>query len=408
MWKRDQDLTPNEVFTPTQLPLSKHHAYAHRTDAEAKLKRFLRRNQVPVVFGEYGVGKTTIVRRLIKELGFEENLVYVPTTAGKSMSDVLKVALEQLGFFVEVEQTTTDSKNAHFGAKLVFEGDFEEGKTSSTTSRAAVDSPTDARIVRLLRERQVTLVIDELHRASPEFKSDIADLIKSTHGQESNFPQIVLIGTTFDSSELVAIDPGIDRFVKELRISPMTETESREVVESGFAKLKIDIPEDLVEKISVTTSGAPSLIQSICLDIAETAFARTPKAAEMPDYNKAVQLYLEEHGNRLAGMYNSAIEHTGSRRYKKQILTSMSLIDAEFFELEEVRAHIEERTGWEVDRTALSGPLRDLKNGEDAVLQDVTRRDGNRVHNLSAFLDPMMKSFIRFMNELESQGALPE
>ena len=33
---------------------------------------------------------------------------------------------------------------------------------------------------------------------------------------------------------------------------------------------------------------------------------------------------------------------------------------------------------------------------------------GDRIHNLTAFTDPMMKSFVRFMNNLDQTDLMPE
>lgn len=399
---------PTAVFTPTKLPLAATNAYARREAAEGKLRRYLKRDQVPVVFGEYGVGKTTVVRRTLEEDADDGVLVYIATASGKSMSDIFRIALEELGFSVEVERSTSTGKHAEFGAKLVMEGSMGESSEESVLTRLVVDSPTDSKIASVLRDRKVTLVIDELHRATAELKSDIADLIKTTHGQESNYPQIVLIGTTLDSAELVKIDPGIDRFVKELPVSPMNEKEANSLITTGFDTLKMQIPAGLVKLIVETAAGAPSLIQSLCLEMAESALDRSDDRVTEDDYRAAVRIYLSEHGHRLVDAYNQAIEHTGPKRYKKQILIAMAEIDDEFFELEAVRARIEKRLGEPVNQTALSGPLRALKEGDEPILQDVTRRDGARVHNQSAFRDPMMKSFIRFMQELEKQGLVAD
>nr|WP_246247301.1 AAA family ATPase [Cellulomonas septica] len=386
------------------MPLNEGNAYAAREEAEADIRRFLGRDQVPVVFGEYGVGKTTVVRKVLQELGEEPRMVYLPTASGKRISDVFKMSLESLGYTVEVEESSTKSRGATAGAKLIFEGQFEEASEVTKVRRLVVDSPTDSKVAAVLRDAKMTLVIDELHRASEDFRTEIADLIKTTHGQDSNFPQIILIGTTLDSAALVSADRGIDRFIKELRISPMTDEEARALITSGFDTLRMSLGEEILTRIVRTSAGAPSLIQSLCLDIAESCLAAGRSTVLADDYEAAVAAYLKENGHRLAEVYTRAIEHTGPRKYRKQILISMSLIDDEFFELETIRAHIEERTGLPVQQTALSGPLRELKTGSESILQDVSKRDGDRVYNLSAFRDPMMKSFIRFMNEVEAQG----
>jgi hypothetical protein len=395
---------PSEVFTPTQLPLSEHNAYVHRTEAEEKIRRFLSRGQVPLIYGEYGVGKTTVVRKSLRDGGYEDGLVYIPSAAGMTIADVFRVALEHIGATVRASEVTTNSTTGRAGASLVVDLGGEASKSKQTTDVFVVQSPTDNRVLGLLAEYELTIAIDELHRASKEFRQGLVDLIKATHGQEQRWPQLVVIGTSTEATTLVRIDPGIDRFVKEHRLPTMTPDEARRLVETGFDTLRLAIPEELVLTVIRTAAGAPSLLQSICLDMAEATVAAGASSVPEDAYRKAVRTYLDENTSRLNETYTKAIEHTGPKRYRKQILIAMAQLDADYPELEQIREKIEESLGEAVEQTALSGPLRTLKTGSDSVLADITRREGARVHNVSTFRDPMMKSFVRFYTELERQG----
>ncbi|MFC8193721.1 AAA family ATPase [Cellulomonas sp. NPDC057328] len=395
---------PSEVFTPTQLPLREHNAYVPRAEAEEKIGRFLSRGQVPLIYGEYGVGKTTVVRKSLRDGGFDDGLVYIASAAGKTISDVLRTALEHIGATVKTSEVSTTSASGKAGASFIVDLGGEASRAKQTTEEFVVQSPTDNRVLELLAEYELTIVIDELHRASAAFREGLADLVKATHGQEERWPQLVLIGTSADATTLVRVDAGIDRFVKEHRLPTMTDTEARRLIETGFETLRLAIPEDLVATVVRTAAGAPSLLQSICLDMADaTVNAGEDQVTEVA-YRKAISTYLEENTSRLNEAYTKAIEHTGPKRYRKQILVAMSQLEMDYPELEQIRERIEQNLGSRVEQTALSGPLRHLKTGSDSVLVDVTRHEGGRVHNVSTFRDPMMKSFVRFYTELEKQG----
>jgi hypothetical protein len=395
---------PSEVFTPTQLPLREHNAYVPRAEAEEKLDRFLRRGQVPLIYGEYGVGKTTVVRKSLRDGGYDDGLVYIPSAAGKSITDVLRVALEHIGAVVRTSEITTTGTTGRAATRLLVDVGGEKSKSRQVTDEFVVQSPTDERVLQLLAEYELTIVVDELHRASQEFREGLADLIKATHGQEQRWPQLVVIGTSAEASTLVRVDAGIDRFVKEYRLPTMTDEEARRLIETGFKTLRLEVPQPLVATVVRTAAGAPSLLQSICLDMAEATVREGSSTVTDAAYRHAVRTYLEENTSRLNETYTKAIEHTGPKRYRKQILIAMSQLDVEYPELEQIRERIEENIAEPVEQTALSGPLRVLKTGSDSVLVDVTRHEGARVHNVSAFRDPMMKSFVRFYTELENQG----
>lgn len=342
----------------------------------------------------------------MQDQGEADREVYIATVSGKTLSDVVRVALESLNYSVDVSESTSATHAGKFGAKLVANLNYEGTQTKTQTKSFVVQTPTDDKVAAILRDEKIVLVIDELHRADDDFRAELADLIKTTKGQTSNYPKIVLIGTTLESSSLVKNDKGIDRFVKEVPVSPMTAEEATELVTVGFDRLRVGISPQLLDRTVRTAAGAPSLLQSLCRDMARSALKDSRTSVDMGDYETAVRRYLQENGLRLASEYTGAIEHTGQRRYRKQILIAMSHIDAEFIELEEIRSNIEDRTGLRTEQTALSGPLRALKEGEGALLRDVQKRDGDRLYNVSAFVDPMMKSFIRFHNEIEEQGLL--
>ena len=400
--------SPNDVFVPSKVPLGTTNAYASREQPEASLDRYVRRGQTPVVFGEYGVGKTTLVRRYFAETDDEGRLVYIPTAGDKSISDVFRKVLEQMNYRVSAERITSASDTIGGGLNLVV-ADFSGSGTESETVREefVVTSPTDDRVLQLMAEKDLVLVIDEMHKAAEDLRSELADLIKAARGLGHNYPVIVLVGTTMDAEQLVRRDPGIDRFVKELGVPPMTDEEARSVIEIGFERLGLDISDSIVETIVRTAAGAPTIVQEICLNIAEAAVTRKSDEVIEDDYIEAVRVYLNDHGRRLASTYVKSIEQTGAKRYRKQVLIAMATAPHDFVNLEDVRSRVSSQLGEDVPPTALSGPLRELKSGPDSILQDVERQSGSRVYNLNAFRDPMMKSFIRFMAELEEQGLLP-
>ncbi|HKO46823.1 MAG TPA: hypothetical protein VJV79_03820 [Polyangiaceae bacterium] len=66
-------LRPHDVFTPAFPPIELSNAYASRKAPEEDFQQALDRCQVPVVFGAFGVGKTSMARHVIRtRLGLVE------------------------------------------------------------------------------------------------------------------------------------------------------------------------------------------------------------------------------------------------------------------------------------------------------------------------------------------------
>jgi dTDP-4-dehydrorhamnose reductase len=122
-------LRPSDVFTPNRFPLGEHNVYVFRAVAERELRRAAARDEIPVVYGEYGVGKTTLVKKFFQAEERERRLVHVLTPAGLSFADVAKIVLERLGYRVHVSEQV--------GRSLAVEGSAELGLFSAVRAKLA-------------------------------------------------------------------------------------------------------------------------------------------------------------------------------------------------------------------------------------------------------------------------------
>jgi hypothetical protein len=292
------------VFTPSEPPLGPHNVYVKRKSVETQLDRFVQRKQIPVVWGEYGVGKTSLVRRFFLKKTDEARLVYVASVAGLSLPDIFKVILEHLNYAVELTTTsTTESQRSGGFDARVLTATLSRGAASAKTSQIVVSSPTDTKINQLIRDARLTVVLDEMHKASSEFRASLVDWIKSTRADPGDFT-LVLVGTSTDSGRLVTLDRGIDRYIKEMSVDVLTDEEAVALAEEGFDKLGLHIGDELKERLVRSAAGVPMIIQSLCLDSAEEAVEFERSEIIEDDVRHAVEVYLSENESRLYEHYS--------------------------------------------------------------------------------------------------------
>lgn len=401
---RFQALDPSDVFTPGRLPLGKTNVYAKRSNPESLMRKHLSHGLVPIVYGEFGVGKTSMVRRHFVHI---PDVLYLPTAAKLTLTKVFEVVLESLSYSVTVSRThATEAGGSGGFDAIVAKATIATKHTSSSEAELVVKSPTDVKMLQLLDRAKVTIVIDELHRASLKLRTDLSDFIKAANGMSRPYPKLVLIGTTSDPELLVARDPGIDRIVMEVPVQPLSRTESEFIIRTGFKTLGLTYLGDTLDRIVRIAAGAPNIVQGICLDLAEAAQAGRRTVILPDDFSTAIHNYVAQgHNKRLTERYMRAIETTGPKRYRKQILHAMASLDKDLVTLDEIRSGVSERLRSKVQSEALSGPLKELKDEKyGRMLKDVERGPGLRIHNLSRFTDPTMKYFIRFLEEAERQN----
>lgn len=414
-FRMPSNLRPSDVFTPNRFPLEEQNAYVFRADAERELKRARSRNETPIVYGEYGVGKTTLIKRFFQDADREGRLVHVLTPAGLNFGDVATIVLERLGYRVQVSEEVGRVRSVEGSADVRFIGAIRAKlggavlSSKTTTSELVVKSPTEHGLLQVMAESEVVLAIDEMHKASDGFRLQLAEFIKAVSNRGLGYPQIIVLGTTTDAARLVERDQGIDRLLREIRVQPMTDEEAAFVVTYGMQKLDISVSEPIVTRIVRTAAGAPALLQEICLDVAEQIVSKAGSTIDHADVDMAIKEFLIRSQARLTATYMKAIETTGRRRYRKQILRAMAESASDFVTMEELTERITGYVGQSVVATALSGPLRQLKEPEyGQILSDVARPTGDaRVFNLTCFNDARMKAFIRVMHAVEEAGLLP-
>lgn len=399
------DLDPYDVFTPGKIPLTESSVYVSRADTEQALLESMKLHWIPIVFGEYGVGKTTVVRHFLLNKERKQKLVYFASAAGLTLSAIFTRCLEHLDYREEVSREQGLGADASVGMNLQFLKVKAGANGSETvTHQLAVRSPTDARIISLLSDAGIHLVIDELHRASAEFREELTIFLKATRTDADGL-QVILIGTSSDARQLVEWDEGNDRFISETEVPLLREGEAKAIIVDGFEKLGLSISQDLLTRVHVAAAGAPTIVQILGLHMAQSMIKDGRAEANEQDIERAIERYLKSHASRMSAKYVAAVETFGARRYRKQILDAIARLDREYATLEDIREGVSQALGVDVPSTALSGSLGALKSEKfGRILSDVERNEGGRIYSLSAFTDPTMKAFVRFASAIEAQG----
>ena len=412
-------LRPTDVYTPGKLPLATTNIYAPRTrdDAQRKLGKALERGLVPLIYGEYGVGKTSMARYLRRVEEATGRLVNVESVAGKTMADVLQQCLEKVGYYVQRKRISTNSdasSNEQSGQAKAGIGWLEavvgskrtRSRTDGSTfeEEVVVTSPTNSKIIETCERNGLVLLIDELHKASESFAAELANFLKTYGNANCRAFKVMLLGTASEASRLVAMDPGIDRLITEIHLKAMDEAEATYVVQEGMRALAVAIEPNEVAKLVDVCVGSPNILQYLCLECAEAAWDKQPRAVSEQDIARALDEYVESREARLYRTYMSAIENKGDRRYRKRILAAMAEREDEYVTMEQIRLAVSIAIGEDVPSSALSGPLRELKEPRfGPVLQDVDRPDASgRLANYTVFVDPTLKAFVRLLGRKEA------
>jgi Cdc6-like AAA superfamily ATPase len=235
-----------EAFRPSA-PIDRRSLFAGRTAQLGELFAAVDQpGQHAVVFGERGVGKTSLTA----------------------------VAAETLASAQVLASRTTCDRSDEFGSvwRKSFDGiqltithpgvGFAAQPTQSTMPGSRVlGDETPHGVLRALQSmaggRRTALFIDEFDRLPDEDDRLLfADTIKALSDQLPN-ATIVLVGVADDVEQLLTEHRSIERALVQIQMPRMTTEELSEIVVNGLASARVRIDKDALERLAQAAEGLP-------------------------------------------------------------------------------------------------------------------------------------------------------
>ena len=260
----------HEAFSPSA-PIDSRDLFAGRTrQIESLLSTIFQRGQHAIVFGERGVGKTSLANLLydILVLSGKSNYQRARINCSESMNfDFMWASLfRQL-------TATIDGERQHLT-------DVVPAGSTSETIRELFEAMDGSCIV----------IIDELDRiADPGTKTRLADTIK-TLSDNSCKATLILVGVADSIDELITEHQSIDRALVQIQMHRMTKLELMEIVDKGFSlcpELSIDLAVKM--RIAEYSHGLPSYTHLLAKEAALQAIRGDRLLATMDDLQRAVK-----------------------------------------------------------------------------------------------------------------------
>ncbi len=266
--------------------------------------------QHAVVYGERGVGKTSLVSVAAEVLAAADVLA-ARTTCDRS-DDFESVWRKALG-------------EAHFTVTrpgVGFAGQARDVQVTAAALLAADATPHDVRrgLQALAGPRRVAIFIDEFDRmASVEDRLLFADTIK-TLSDELPAATIVLVGVADDVEQLIAEHQSIERALVQIHMPRMSTAELTEIVTGGIERAKLTIAREAVDTIAQLAQGLPHYAHLLAQLSARFALEDLRTNVRQGDVNDAVAEAIEKTQQTVREVYRRATEENGDARYREVVL----------------------------------------------------------------------------------------
>lgn len=396
--RRRHDLMLGRAFTPAA-PVTRADLFAGRTaQVRDALDVLFQPGQHAVIYGERGVGKTSLTTVLAEIMGGGQLLALRTNCDGTdTFTSIWNKVLE------EVRMTETV---AGFG----FRAEMREIARSVTDlfPPEGPVTPNDVRkVLHLLGTAQTTaVIIDEFDRLDDEpTRTLFADTIKmlSDHLVPTT---VILVGVADNVDELIAEHHSVERALVQIHMPRMSAGELTEIVQRGLRAVEMEIEANALTKITRLSLGLPHYTHLLSQWAARAAVTDGRHTIQPPDVESAIGSALDRAQESIVNAYHRATFSPRENLYQPVILAAALAPqdDLGYFTAPGVRTPLREIMGKPYEIPAFARHLNALTEGERGpILQKtgVPRRFRYR------FINPLLQPYV-MMRGLASGMLEPE
>lgn len=337
----------------------------------------------PVIFGQRGVGKTSLVN-ILRDLLPDFFSVKITCDGSDSFKSIWNRVLQK---------ATITFKEKAFG----FSRQEAEAKTNLAAFLGVENGSKAADVANLLSALQSSaiFVIDEFDRLVDEtVKSAMADLIKNL---SDNNPRatLVLVGVGQSIGELVGEHPSVARNLVQIEMPLMKPEEIEEIVAKGSERLGLKVVDEVLHDVAFLSGGFPYYAHLLGLSICKACAIRDVDKVDAELFEDlACSLAVEDAVETYRQAFSKATRTSKQSRYP-QILCACGVAEHDengVFRATDLVSAMDSLFREKVTVQAVVPALQAFTEEERGPLLDKVPH-GTQSHY--RFREPMMRPFLR-------------
>ena len=359
-----------QVFTPSA-PIDNQALFAGRVN---QLNRIIgavsQRGQHAILFGERGVGKTSLANVLLKRLrGFQDQFRSVIINCDT------EDRFDQLWYkiFLELENTQTL--------------DFEPHQINPE-------------FIRVRLQRQIVgsaiIIVDEMDRLNrdPYFTAFMADTIKTLSDHSINVT-IILVGVANAVEDLIAEHLSIERALIQIQMPRMSPDELTEIIRKGLELLSMTMDQTVIQAIVFLAQGLPNYVHLLSLYAVQSAIRENSSNVNVNHLSKAIKQACENAQHSIMSTYSTSIFSSRQETIYPKVLLACALAQKDetgCFRAVDVRDPLSRIVG--KDYTTTSAFNRQLNQFCEEARGRILEKKGVERHYRFRFTNAMMPPYI--------------
>ena len=383
--ERALSLRLGAAFSPAT-PVNETTLFAGRQQQLHKLADAVnQRGMHAVLFGERGVGKTSLANVLPEFLKLAElnelSVSRVNCDSQDTYSSLWHKALRELQVATQIPMA---------GLRPVSRTDL------ATLNGFFPDEPgpEDVRYGLQRLGSPVLFIIDEFDRIQDEpVHRLMADTIKALSDHSVN-ATVIIVGVSDTVDDLLTEHRSIDRCLIQVQMPRMSPDELSDILDKGFSQVGMTIGEPSTEFITYISQGLPHYAHLLGLASGRAALEELRKDVRLEDVHDAIDAALRQAQQSIRMAYHSATASARPKTLLKEVLLACAMAPVDelgYFVAADVRTALSSIMDRLYDTPAFSKHLSQFcDNSRGSVLQ----RSGKRYRYRYRFSNPLMQPYV--------------
>lgn len=378
----------SDAFRPGA-PIDRAALFAGRRETMSDVIRaVVQRGQHVILFGERGVGKTSlanILSELLTQAGWTGlGCGTVNADPTDDFSSLCRKAFREIAFTVKAKQVGFTPAPGGAGGAAATLADWLPERVTPDDVRAALQHWGQNTII----------VIDELDRISdPEVTMLLADTIKNLSDHAVN-ATLILVGVADSVEQLISEHQSIERALVQVRMPRMSREELHEIVEKGMERVGLDVEPAAKNDIARLSQGLPHFTHLLAQHAAMAAVTDNRPVVTEADVAAATKSAVAKAQQSILSAYHKATASPQKETLFAKVLLACALAETDDlgqFAAADVRAPLSKIMGKPVDIPAFS---QHLKNFAEDRRGPILQKRGEERRFRFRFVNPMMQPFV--------------
>jgi Cdc6-like AAA superfamily ATPase len=329
--------------------------------------------QHAVIFGERGVGKTSLSKVIVEFITGSGVDVISPENVNCDGTDVFT------SIWMKVFRELTEllnTQNRETDREVSLGGDY--------------DSPDDVRFALSRLTKPAVIILDEIDQITDDEATELLAATIKTLSDHASPVTLILIGVADSVDDLIEGHLSVERAIVQVHLQRMSILELREIITKGEKEAGIHFDNASTEQIVMLSAGLPHYTHTLAKFAAENAITeRESTTINMIDVSEAVRRTVEAPGSLLSA-YEQATQSSRDT-YFRQVLLACALTSKSelgLFSAGDVRGPLEMVMGKKYDIPSFSRHLKALcSDSRGAVLEKMESRKYR-------FKNPLLQPFV--------------